>query len=573
VSSDTYLDGSISGNVSSQASVDGYINGTYDAYFDGYYDGSSEGNFIGNITGCYSGNVTGNFTGWVGDDFCGDIQAWVGGYWYSGRYCGDLPNNTWIDGYIDGQLSGVGNCYCDGWTDGAYVDGWFNGSQSNDDFCGNVTGWFSGYKDGYFEGTLGAEGTVEFDAEFEGWISSDSIIWYEGYMDTMTQTVDPGAAIPAKFIESDSITVKQMEVAALMIANISYPTQLDVCTNFTVDAIVKNISGVTAEDVVATLHISDNLDASVVGSLTVSLGNIAGGGFELVSWVVHCDGAGSGAIAVSADGDNTTPAVAGNGSVIQVAVPVPQPCLAVEVDAPAQVTVEQSYYITAVVSNPCDGEACDVIATIAISGNAALASGESAAKNLGCIDAGDSVAVDWEVNCTDVGGVNITVSAKGTGTNTAIDGVAVQQVVFQDILEALESIDARIVGVRGDIASGVATISTGLTTIQTSLGNLNATVTSIDDGVATIETNLVTLKGTVADISDGVATIVTDLGTVKADVSQIADDSGTLKSRSIWTLPILILVAIGAIALIVGVAIVASRKRPVPVVIERKGEE
>jgi hypothetical protein len=556
----------ISGNISGNASVSGYISGSYGAYFDGYFSGNSTGDWSGDISGCWNGDITGNFTGWMDDYFCGDVYAWVNGIWYDGPYCGHIQN-SYIDGWLNGYASGdiTDMCWCNGWNYAAYVDGYFDGWQDGW-FCGNTTGWFLGNKQGYFDGTIGANTAVQFQGTVTG------KIWFSGYLETLTYTVDPGAPIPAKFIESASITVKQMEPAALLIANISYPTSVDVGQDFTVDAIVVNPSSATAEDVVATLHISANLDASAVGSLTVALGDIAGGDFELVSWVVHCDGAGSGAIAVSADGSNTTPAVAGNGSVIQIAVPVPKPCLTVTVDAPAQVSVEQSYYVTTVVSNPCDAEACDVVAVIAWSGNAELASG-SASHTIGCIAAGSQATWSWEMDCTDVGGVNITVTASGTGTNTAVGSVAVGQVSSADIVGALNALKDQITGVRGDIASGVATIDTDLGEVQTSLASIGATVVSIDGNVATIKTNLQTLEGTVTDISDGVATIVTDVGTIKADVSQIAKDTNSMKSKSNYWLPILILVAIGAIAVIVGVAIAVSRKRPVPVVIERKGEE
>jgi len=411
-------------------------------------------------------------------------------------------------------------------------------------------------------------------------------IWSEGYSnwygyydqhiydvtewsDDFNTNLYPGIAIPSWLIEPDSITVKQVEPAALVVESLISPAQVEVCQDFKVSAIVKNVGGSTATDVVATIDVT-GIDATLTGTADYDLDDIAAGSLKVASWQLHCDGAGSGSIAVTADAANTAPAMAAGG-VLQV-TPAAVICLTVAIDAPAEVTTEQTYFVTAVVTNLCGLDACEVFATITISGEAELASGEQVSKPLGCVEPGDSEAVDWEVDCTDVGGVNIWVSASGTGTNTAIDSVAVRQAEVLDLSALstpLNSIDATLSTIDGN----VVTIKSDIGTIKGNVADINLKVTSIDEGVATIESNLGTLKGTVSDISDGVATIVTDLGTVKADVSQIADDTGTLKSRSIWTLPILILVAIGAIAVIVGVAIVASRKRPVPVVIERKGEE
>ena len=377
------------------------------------------------------------------------------------------------------------------------------------------------------------------------------------------------APIGEDMIEPDSVTVKQVEPPLLVVESLISPAQVEVCQDFTVSAIVKNVGGSTATDVEATLDLT-GLDASLTaGSLIHGLGDIEAGSLKVASWELHCDGAGSGAITVTADADNALPAMAAGG-VLQV-VPAAAVCLDVEVDAPAQITVEQSYYVTAVVSNLCGVEACDVVATIAISGEAEVASGETLSKDLGCVNPGDSVAVDWEVDCTGVGGVNIWVSVTATGTNTAIDSVTVRQAEvldLSDLTKPLSEINAKL----SSIDDNVVTMTSDVGTIKTDIASINLKVTSIDDGVATIETNLGTLKGTVTDISDDVATIATDVGIVKADVSEMAGDSGTVASRSIWTLPILILVAIGAIAVIVGVAIMASRKRPVPVVIERKEE-
>ena len=380
----------------------------------------------------------------------------------------------------------------------------------------------------------------------------------------------PGIAIPSWLIEPDSVTVKQVDPAMLVVESLISPAQVEVCQNFKVSAIVKNVGGSEATDVVATIDLT-GIDASLTtGTAGADLDDIEAGSLKVASWELHCDAAGSGAIAVTADAANTAPAMAAGG-VLQV-LPAAAICLAVEIDAPAEVTVEQAYFVTAVVTNLCGMEACDVIATITVSGEAELASGETAAKDLGCISPGDSKAIDWEVDCTDVGGVNVWVSASATGTNTAIDSAAVRQAEYLDwsevLAESLLDINAALESIDGN----VVTMTSDVGTIKTDIAGINLTVVSIDEGVATIETNLLTLKGTVTSIDDGVATIATDLGVVKADVSGIADDANTLKSRSIWTLPILILVALGAIALIIGVAIVASRKRPVPVVIERKEE-
>jgi len=420
-------------------------------------------------------------------------------------------------------------------------------------------------------------GGILAEPAFDG---PDFGIMYDGQYCTAMWQHKAGLHINEQFIEPDSVTVKQVEPAALVVESLIAPAQVEVCQVFKVSAIVKNVGGSEATDVTATIDLS-GIDATLeTGSAQEQpLDDIAAGSLGVASWQLHCRAAGSGAITVTADADNTEPAMAAGG-ILQV-TPAAAICLAVEIDAPAEVTTEQAYFVTAVVTNLCGVPACEVDAAIQIGGEdaglAELAKGEARTKDVtsagvACLLPGDSAKVEWEVVCTDVGAVNISVTASGTGTNTAIDSVAVRQAEVLDLsalTTPLNSINAKLSSIDGN----VVTIKSDVGTIKGDVADINLTVTSIDEGVATLESNLGTLKGYVSDISDDVATIVTDLGTVKADVSGIADATDTLKSRSIWTLPILILVAIGAIAVIVGVAIVASRKRPVPVVIERKGEE
>ena len=85
------------------------------------------------------------------------------------------------------------------------------------------------------------------------------------------------------------------------------------------------------------------------------------------------------------------------------------------------------------------------------------------------------------------------------------------------VLAHLDELDAEIIALDGV----VATISTTVGDIQTSVDSIGLTVTSIEGDVATIQTTLGTIQGKIVSMNGTVATIQTNLGKVQVDVSDI----------------------------------------------------
>ena len=108
------------------------------------------------------------------------------------------------------------------------------------------------------------------------------------------------------------------------------------------------------------------------------------------------------------------------------------------------------------------------------------------------------------------------------------DGMATVTSDIGTVKTSLESINAAITSVQGD----VATIKTDVGSVKTSLSDINAKIASIDGTVATINTDVGSLKGTITSISGDVATIKTDIGTVKMDVSAVKSDASGAKSEA-----------------------------------------
>lgn len=237
---------------------------------------------------------------------------------------------------------------------------------------------------------------------------------------------EPGRAIEDRFIEPDSITVKQEPwKEAWLELDVSYPadgTEFYVGDDFAVTATVTNIGDATASGV--DLSIDPGAKASVVSGPTGTWPkDIAAGAEAVAMWTLSCDSAGYSLIEVST---SASPNIAKNNvTVKQVEPPVDVPVLAVDVVAPAQVYVGQDYQVTAIVTNEGDATATDVTATLEINGPADTA--EALEKAVGTIAAGSSKSRTWELSCLDAGGVTVVVTAVGTGTNTASDAAAVQQ--------------------------------------------------------------------------------------------------------------------------------------------------
>ena len=164
--------------------------------------------------------------------------------------------------------------------------------------------------------------------------------------------------------------------------------------------------------------------------------------------------------------------------------------------------------------------------------------------------------MNWDVFAKDCFNVSTLDDPIGGINLTAIDAqlmnisgdIATLSTTLGTITTTLTSIDARITSIEGPIATlsstagtlqttvsslsstisgldgDIATITTSLGTIETSLDSIDATVSGLDGDIATIQTSVGTLEGTVTDIEDGMATIETDLGTVQLSVESVQAD-------------------------------------------------
>ncbi|MCW4016412.1 MAG: hypothetical protein NWF06_08590 [Candidatus Bathyarchaeota archaeon] len=104
------------------------------------------------------------------------------------------------------------------------------------------------------------------------------------------------------------------------------------------------------------------------------------------------------------------------------------------------------------------------------------------------------------------------------------------------------------------LTSELATIQTDIGTLSTAVSNLDAKVTAIDGDIATVSTTLGTLQGTITSIEGNTASIETDVGTLQADVTDV---KGSVDSTPAWIAVVLSLVA--AIAAIFAVITIRQK--------------
>jgi len=226
----------------------------------------------------------------------------------------------------------------------------------------------------------------------------------------------------------DTVTVEQGEVPlAQLVVDISYPGNGEVFIEgdeFPVTAWIKNVGEMTAEAVAVSIDISDN--AIVVDEPDGWPKAIRPTSEAVATWMVECTSAGFSVIVVTAEGDSTNNACNTAVDVVTIKqIAPPKPYLTVDVSAPGQILEGEDFTVTAVVSNIGTADAEDVNVDMTASG---LVTPLSDDWFIGAIDAGDSVPFEFDFTCEGEGGVNISVEAYGTDTNTAADSVAVQQI-------------------------------------------------------------------------------------------------------------------------------------------------
>jgi len=135
------------------------------------------------------------------------------------------------------------------------------------------------------------------------------------------------------------------------------------------------------------------------------------------------------------------------------------------------------------------------------------------------------------------------------------DGVATLSTDVGDVKTSLSNIGAKITSLDGD----VATISTAVGDIKTSVDSIGLKVDSISGDVATLKTDLGTISGKVTSIDGNVATIKTDVGTVKMDVSDVKGYFPV----TVDVMPIYAAVVLSLIAAVAAIAAVVQISRKI----------
>ena len=262
-------------------------------------------------------------------------------------------------------------------------------------------------------------------------------VWFEVNMPGLI-VFDPGAEIPGKFIEPDSITVKQVGPAApanLEVIDVVAPEQVYVGSDYQVVVVVGNTGGTDATGVQATIAISAG--ASTTESLTKTLGTIAAGNQVTVGWTLRCDGKSGVGISVTVGG------------------------------AVGAATVQQTVDPDDLISY------LDVICAslVGIDGNIATLS-------------------------TYVGEMKVSLADINASIVEVKDGLVTLNTTLGTITTSLDSINASIV----EVKDGLVTLNTTLGTITTSLDSINASIVEVKDGVATVNTTLGTIHTDLANL-------------------------------------------------------------------------
>jgi hypothetical protein len=239
----------------------------------------------------------------------------------------------------------------------------------------------------------------------------------------------PNREIEDRFLHADSVTVKQVE-AAQLVMDITFPAdgaEFQAGDSFVVTGTVKNIGETTATDVTATLTVDAN--ASITGAAK-SLDDIAGGQAKVVSWAVECDSAGYSLFTATAEATNaddaldTVTVIQGTDPAARIVVDITYPDDGAEFfggDEP------DTFVVTAKVTNIGEQTATSVQATIAIRAGdpAALVTPPDALQIIDSIPGGETKSVTWNLIAGEAAGSAV-ITVTAVGPNTALDVVTVK---------------------------------------------------------------------------------------------------------------------------------------------------
>ncbi len=242
----------------------------------------------------------------------------------------------------------------------------------------------------------------------------------------------PGRAIDDRFIKSDTVTVKQVEPAHLVV-DLGYPEDgayYDAGESFVVTGTITNIGEETAEDVTVTLTVDDH--ASITGAVK-ELGDIAGGQSVELRWDVQCDELGFSmfkATVTEATGAISGQSVTGAFDTVTVKQgEVPLGHVVVDIVFPesgTEFTEGDVFPVTARIANIGTRTAEGVDVGIDVGPKAEVVSGPNGwPKDIG---PNSHAMVTWHVECTEAGFSVMVVETSGNNTNVAMDSVVVKQV-------------------------------------------------------------------------------------------------------------------------------------------------
>ena len=226
-------------------------------------------------------------------------------------------------------------------------------------------------------------------------------------------------------VASGSAAIQQIGIEAYLTVALSAPDEVTQGDTYIVTAVVTNAGQEDATSVDASIQITGDgaLAADQSGLATISDLIIEAGNSAKAEWRVECSGPEDVNITVHASGTDTNEAYA-SVAVKQIGIAAE---LGVEVTAPEQVNEGEEYYVSAVISNTGSEDAENVTAEIEINGNAVLAAG-TLSQTIGNIPVAGSAGVEWKLECTGAGGVNVIVSADGDNTVPASGSAAIQQI-------------------------------------------------------------------------------------------------------------------------------------------------
>jgi hypothetical protein len=139
------------------------------------------------------------------------------------------------------------------------------------------------------------------------------------------------------------------------------------------------------------------------------------------------------------------------------------------------------------------------------------------------------------------------------------DGMATLETAMGETTVSLAQLDAKIVALDGT----VATLKTRVGTVETTLDDLDVSTTVTDDDIVRIETSIGTIEGKITDMEGTLATVETELGNVKIDVADAKTDLSSMESNvgeSVWIVAVFALIV--AIVSLVGVFFMQRKLKP-----------